>query len=125
MLYDSQLEHDFAEAADKADTNVVCFLKFPTWYKIPTPVGSYEPDFGVVLKRKSLRENSDKDYYFVVEIKGTNDINDAKALTPHEVARMECAIKHFASLGIDVEYKAPIKDFETFQKQAEQYIRNN
>lgn len=124
MLYDSQLEHDFAEAADKADTHVACFLKFPAWYKIPTPVGSYEPDFGVVLKRKSLRGSSEKDYYFVVEIKGTNEMNDTKALTPHEVARMKCAIKHFASLGIDVEYKAPVKDFDTFQKQAEQSIRN-
>ncbi|MDQ7737821.1 DEAD/DEAH box helicase family protein [Prevotella corporis] len=118
-LYDSLLERDFARDADEEDKSVVCFLKFPTWYKIPTPIGEYIPDFGVVLKRKRLSNADEKEYYFVVEIKGTNDINDQKALTPHEVARIKCAIRHFDALGIDVQYKAPIKDFETFTKQTE------
>ncbi len=118
-LYDSLLERDFARDADEEDRNVACFLKFPTWYKIPTPIGNYEPDFGVVLKRKRLTEANDKEYYFVVEIKGTNDINDQKALTPHEIARIKCAIRHFDALGVDVQFKAPIKDFETFTRQTE------
>lgn len=57
--------------------------------------------------------------YFVVEIKGTNDINNPKALTLHEIARIKCAIRHFDALGVDVQFKAPIKDFETFTKQTE------
>ena len=125
-LYDSGLERDFAVDADKNENQkVVCFLKFPSWYKIPTPIGNYEPDFGVVLKRVSLRNNQDQqEYYFVVEIKGTNDINDKKALTPHEIARMEFAKKHFNSLGIEAVYKAPIREFSTFMAQAEQTINN-
>lgn len=126
-LFDSNLERDFAREADKTtNTDVLCFLKFPDWYKIPTPIGNYEPDFGIVLRRKELRSpNEDKEYYFVVEIKGTDDITDTKALTPHEIARIQCAVKHFRALGIEAYYKAPIKEYETFKAQADQTINSN
>lgn len=125
-LYDSTIERTFAEKADSAtNTDVVCFLKFPTWYKIPTPIGDYEPDFGVVLRRKQLLGNQDeKEYYFVVEIKGTEDITDIRALTPHERARMECAFKHFRALGIEAHYKAPIKEYDTFKAKAVETINS-
>ena len=125
-LYDSGFERQFAIDADNKNehSDVVCFLKFPTWYKIPTPIGNYEPDFGVILKRVSLKPNQDQqEFYFVVEIKGTNDISDKKALTEHEKARIECAIKHFRSLGIEAAYKAPIREYSTFKAQAEQTIK--
>ena len=126
-LYDSNLEKEFAKEADKiTNTEVLCFLKFPAWYKIPTPIGNYEPDFGVVLHKRALSNPSeDKEYYFVVEIKGTNDIDDTRALTPHEIGRIKCAIKHFKSLGIEAYYKAPFKEYETFKAQANQTINNN
>lgn len=126
-LYDSLYEKEFAKEADKiTNTEVLCFLKFPSWYKIPTPIGNYEPDFGVVLHKRLLSSpNEDKEYYFVVEIKGTDDINDTRALTPHEIGRIKCAVKHFKSLGIEAYYKAPIKEYETFKAQANQTINNN
>ena len=126
-LYDSLYEKEFAKEADKiTNTEVLCFLKFPSWYKIPTPIGNYEPDFGVVLHKRQLSTpREDKEYYFVVEIKGTDDINDTRALTPHEIGRIKCAVKHFKSLGIEAYYKAPIKEYETFKAQANQTINNN
>lgn len=126
-LYDSLYEKEFAKEADKiTNTEVLCFLKFPSWYKIPTPIGNYEPDFGVVLHKRQLSTpHEDKEYYFVVEIKGTDDINDTRALTPHEIGRIKCAVKHFKSLGIEAYYKAPIKEYETFKAQANQTIINN
>jgi len=127
-LYDSKYEHDFALEADN-DTKhpeIVCFLKFPSWYRIPMPqpIGNYyEPDFGVVLKRKSLKENQrTKEYYFVIEIKGTNDLSDQRALTPHEVARIKCAVEHFRSLGIEAVYKAPIREYSKFEEEADKTI---
>jgi type III restriction enzyme len=125
-LYDSGYEKEFARKADSTtNTDVLCFLKFPTWYKIPTPIGNYEPDFGVVLHKKQLLGNGeDKEYYFVVEIKGTEDLTDIRALTPHEKARIEFAVKHFRSLGIESYYKAPIKEYETFEAQAKQTINS-
>lgn len=126
-LYNSLYEREFAKEADKiTNTEVLCFLKFPSWYKIPTPIGNYEPDFGVVLHKRLLSSpNEDKEYYFVVEIKGTDDINDTRALTPHEIGRIKCAVKHFKSLGIEAYYKAPIKEYDTFKAQANQTINNN
>lgn len=126
-LYDSILEKEFAKEADKiTNTEVLCFLKFPSWYKIPTPIGNYEPDFGVVLHKRLLSSpDEDKEYYFVVEIKGTNNINDTRALTPHEIGRIKCAVKHFKSLGIEAYYKSPIKEYDTFKAQANQTINNN
>jgi hypothetical protein len=37
--------------------------------------------------------------FFVVEVKGTHDLDDPKALTPEEVLKIECAARHFEALG--------------------------
>ena len=77
----------------------------------------------MVQKRVSLLNNQDQqEYYFVVEIKGTNVINDKKALTPHELARIKCAVEHFRSLGIEAVYKAPIREYSKFEEEASKTI---
>ena len=117
MLVDSYVESLFALATDN-DDEVICFMKLPAYYKIATPIGDYNPDFGIVMKRKSLRYEKESEFYFVIETKGTNDINDKKALKESEVYKIECALKHFATLGVDVQYKAPIKDYQYFKEDA-------
>jgi type III restriction enzyme len=117
MLIDSDVERKFAIGAD-LDDELICFLKLPSYYKIPTPIGEYEPDFGVVMKRKQLRDGKESEFYFVIETKGTNDINDKKALKESEVYKIQCAIKHFRALGVEVKYKAPVKDYMHFKQQA-------
>jgi len=117
MLTDSDIERKFALGAD-LDDEVVCFMKLPTYYKIPTPIGNYNPDFGIVMKRKSLRNGKESEFYFVIETKGTNDINDKKALKESEIYKIECAVKHFATLGVEVQYKAPVKDYQYFKTEA-------
>lgn len=117
MLVDSYTESLFALATDN-DDEVICFMKLPAYYKIPTPIGNYNPDFGIVMKRKSLRDGKESEFYFVIETKGTNDIHDKKALKESEVYKIECALKHFATLGVDVHYKAPVKDYQYFKEDA-------
>jgi type III restriction enzyme len=117
-IVDSFIESDFATRAD-FDSDIVCFLKLPSYYKIKTPIGNYEPDFGIVMKRKSLKTGEENDFYFVVETKGTNDLYDKKALTESEAYKIKCAMKHFERLGVEVHYKAPIKEYPTFKKQAD------
>lgn len=117
MLIDSDVERKFAIGADR-DDELVCFLKLPSYYKIPTPIGEYEPDFGIVMKRKQLRDGKESEFYFVIETKGTNDINDKKALKESEVYKILCAVKHFNALGVDVKYKAPVKDYMYFKDEA-------
>jgi len=118
MLVDSHVEHQFALATD-LDDEVVCFLKLPSYYKIQTPIGEYEPDFGIVMKRKRLRNGKESEFYFVIETKGTNDINNKKALKESEVYKIKCAVKHYAKLGVEVQYKAPVKDYQYFKTEAQ------
>lgn len=121
MLIDSDVERKFSLEADK-DTEVVCFLKLPSWYKIKTPIGPYEPDFGLIMKRKSLKDGNQSEFYFVIETKGTNDINDKKALKESEKYKIECAMVHFRSLGLEVHYKAPVKEYNYFKTEADKDI---
>jgi type III restriction enzyme len=121
MLIDSDVERQFSLGAER-DPEIVCFIKLPSWYKIKTPIGEYEPDFGLVMKRKSLKSGDESEFYFVIETKGTNNINDKKALTESEVYKIKCAMKHFSILGVDVHYKAPIKDYQIFRTEADKTI---
>jgi type III restriction enzyme len=121
MLIDSDVEGLFSKTADR-DPQVVCFLKLPSYYKIKTPIGNYEPDFGLVMKRKSLKSGNEAEFYFVIETKGTNDINDTKALTESEIYKIKCAMKHFKQLGVPVYYEAPVKEYTYFKGEADKKI---
>ena len=123
MLVDSDVERTFALATDE-DDEVICFMKLPAYYEIPTPIGNYNPDFGIVMKRKHLRDGKESEFYFVIETKGTNDINDKKALKESEVYKINCAMKHFAILGVEIQYKAPVKDYHFFKDDAANYMSN-
>jgi len=121
MLVDSFVESRFAEQTDM-DNEVICFMKLPAYYKIQTPIGEYNPDFGIVMKRKSLKDGNESEFYFVIETKGTNDINDKKSLKESEIYKIQCALKHFATLGVDVQCKAPVKDYQYFKTEANKTI---
>jgi len=102
---DSTHEKNFAQAADK-DAHLVCLLKLPDGYVISTPVGNYTPDFGLVFKQRgdramelSPQTPEQQGEFFVVEVKGTHDLADPKALSPEEVLKIECAARHFEALG--------------------------
>lgn len=116
VAYGSSIEQSFTKAAER-DNEVVCFLKLPKCYRIPTPIGHfYEPDFGLVLKRRNLTSGDEREYYFVIETKNTSNLEDRKALTDSERWKIKCALKHFDALGIEakldyVPYVAPVKDY--------------
>jgi type III restriction enzyme len=123
IVWDSEIEQSFAVNADD-DPEIVCFLKLPSFYIIKTPVGDYNPDFGIVIKKQSIRNENKAEYYFVIETKGTNDINDRKSLAEDEIYKIRCAIKHFEALGIEtkINYIAPVKEYETFKSKVEECV---
>jgi type III restriction enzyme len=124
---DSGIEKTFAETAD-ADNQIVCILKLPKAYRIQTPIGFYEPDFGIVLKRKEIGEGCDEEYHFVVETKGTAKLGDMKSLKESETYKMNCALRHFKALGVELKltgediYKAPVKEYSSFKREAAETI---
>ncbi len=104
---DSDFEKRFAEAADK-DIQLTCLLKLPSGYRVPTPVGDYNPDFGLVFKQsghRAMELAADTDLeseFFVVEVKATHDLNDKKVLRDDEILKIRCAAEHFKALGFVV-----------------------
>ena len=114
--YSSLPERSFAVSAE-ADNEVICFLKLPKCYRIATPIGYYEPDFGIVLLRRNPRSGGKHEYYFVIGTKNTGDLEDRAALTESERWNIKCAMKHFDALGIEARleyrpYAAPVKDYQ-------------
>jgi type III restriction enzyme len=63
LKFDSKVEKNFANAMDNGQ--VVVYAKLPNDFKIPTPLGGYNPDWAVVFERTDK-----KNIYFVAETKG-------------------------------------------------------
>ena len=60
---DSNVEKEFAKAMDNGQ--IIVYAKLPNEFKIPTPMGKYNPDWAVVFERIDR-----KNIYFVAETKG-------------------------------------------------------
>lgn len=72
---------------------VKVYAKLPGWFKIPTPLGTYNPDWAVLLEIDGLER-----LYFVVETKDslfTDDLRD------QETAKIACGEAHFHALVRD------------------------
>ncbi|MDY0012018.1 MAG: DEAD/DEAH box helicase family protein [Rhodocyclaceae bacterium] len=92
VVYDSATERDFADALEK-DDDVVLYAKLPGWFKVPTPLGSYNPDWAVLVNKDGTRR-----LYFVVETKSSLFTDD---LRNKESAKIECGKAHFQALAVD------------------------
>jgi type III restriction enzyme len=90
VVFDSDVERQFAEFLDGRD-DVKYFMKLPPKFKIPTPVGDYNPDWAIIK-----REGEKDQIYMIRETKSTNEF--AK-MRPSEVAKIKSAKKHFEAIG--------------------------
>jgi type III restriction enzyme len=88
--YDSEVERQFAKDLD-SNENVKLFVKLPSWFRIDTPIGPYNPDWAFVTEH-------DEKLYFVRETKGTLDSEDRRT---KENQKINCGRRHFESLGVD------------------------
>jgi type III restriction enzyme, res subunit len=92
VVYDSMVERDFADALEKNDA-IKLYAKLPGWFKVPTPLGSYNPDWAVLVE-----EDGAQRLYFVVETKSSLFADD---LRDKESAKIECGKAHFQALAAD------------------------
>lgn len=108
-IYDSEVERDFALDLERCP-EVKLFAKLPDWFRIPTPLGTYNPDWAVVVEREG-----EKKLYFVVETKGTNLLSE---VPEEQREKIRCGQAHFAAISADAGsgcgYIAPVKDFTSF-----------
>ena len=94
---DSSVESEFAKACE-SDDQIRFYFKLPDWFKIPTPIGNYNPDWAVVFE-------DDKRVYFVAETKETGTPSvDIYKLRIEEQQKIKCAEAHFRQFN-DVKYR--------------------
>jgi type III restriction enzyme len=97
--YDSEIEKRFAESLD-AREDIKLFVKLPSWFRVDTPIGTYNPDWAIV-------KHGDDTLYLVRETKG---IKDFEKLRNIEADKIRCATRHFEELKVD--FKTVVKASE-------------
>ncbi len=96
VVYDSTNEQNFAKYFEDNES-VKLYAKLPGWFKITTPLGSYNPDWAVLINK-----DDEEKLYFVIETKA--NISE-EALRPTEKQKIACGHEHFKALGDDVAFK--------------------
>jgi type III restriction enzyme len=88
--YESEIEKQFAKDLDDNE-NVRLFVKLPSWFRIDTPIGPYNPDWAFVTEQNEM-------LYFVRETKSTLDSEERRS---RENQKITYGRKHFETLGVD------------------------
>lgn len=91
VIYQSDTERTFAEDLEKNEA-IKVYAKLPGWFKIPTPLGTYNPDWAVLVDKPEGER-----LYLVVETKSglfTDDLRDK------ESAKINCGKAHFQALAV-------------------------
>ena len=92
VVYDSAgIERGFAEQLEKNEA-VKVYAKLPGWFKVLTPLGTYNPDWAVLVDK-----DGEERLYFVVETKSTLFTDD---LRYKEGAKIKCGEAHFKDLAV-------------------------
>ena len=92
VFTDSKNERDFVKDLDTG-TEVVVYAKLPRSFFIPTPVGSYNPDWAIAFQQGAV-----KHVYFIAETKGTMSSMELRKI---EECKIDCARKFFTKITSD------------------------
>ncbi len=90
VIYQSDAERTFAEQMEGNEA-IKVYAKLPGWFKIPTPLGPYNPDWAILVEKGGAER-----LYFVVETKGSLFVDD---LRDNEAGKMACGRAHFKALA--------------------------
>jgi type III restriction enzyme len=104
VAFDSEGEELFARNLETRN-DVKVFAKLPSWFKIDTPLGGYNPDWAIVIG-----EEGGDVLYLVRETKFVEDIGN---LRPSETQKIALGKKHFQAIGFnnfDVATKEDLND---------------
>jgi type III restriction enzyme len=105
VVYDSNIESKLATQFEESK-NISVYAKLPDWFKIDTPLGTYNPDWAVLWK-----DNEEEKLFFVVESKGSTGFFD---LRPKEQAKINCGKKHFHTIGSEMIVASSISEVLDF-----------
>lgn len=108
VVWDSGIESSLSKEFER-NTNIKTYAKLPSWFRIDTPLGSYNPDWAVLFEK-----DNEERLFFVVESKGTMGFD---FLRPVEQGKIICGKSHFKELAsqtgkkISLELVSNIDDF--------------
>ena len=89
VVYQSDTERTFSDQLEK-NSAIKVYAKLPAWFKVPTPLGTYNPDWALLVEKDGAER-----LYFVVETKSGLFADD---LRDKERAKIECGKAHFRAL---------------------------
>lgn len=98
VVLDSAVEKQFAQYLDGRE-DIKLFMKLPDKFRIPTPVGDYNPDWAII----KIEDGVDR-LYLVRETKSSQDPSKRR---PSENAKITAAMKHFEAIGVDYAVGSP------------------
>ncbi len=100
VIYDSEIERSFVEGLEHRN-DVKVYLKLPPWFKVPTPVGDYTPDWAIVMEDLDVQGNpTGKPLLYLV--RETKSSTWKTSLRPDERLKIVCGEHHFrGTLGVD------------------------
>lgn len=91
FVYDSDVEKRFAEKLESTEP-VKFYVKLPAWFKVPTPVGTYNPDWALVWEEIDQFGDAGQKLYLVRETKGSTNLAE---LYLAEQRKIKCGSRHF------------------------------
>ena len=98
IVWQSEIEKKFVEKLKKRK-DVRLFIKLPSWFKVATPVGQYNPDWGLVMEEVDAFGDRGPLLYLVRETKSTTVADELRGT---ENQKIHCAERHFGgALGVD------------------------
>jgi type III restriction enzyme len=99
VVFDSAGEREFAESLE-ASSRVALYTKLPPKFVIDTPLGTYNPDWAIVMKGEDNKER----LYLIRETKFAENRTKQEIidnLRQEEKQKIECGRKHFNAIGVD------------------------
>jgi type III restriction enzyme len=108
---DSEFEKEVSNYLNSSDEQIKLYLKMPDWFKIDTPIGTYNPDWGIITEKRDTQGKYEKTLYFMVETKAKKDTD----LGRNEYLKIKCGQRHFKVLEIPFKVVKTISELDDLE----------
>ena len=111
VIFDSDVEEQFVKDLESLDY-VKLYLKLPSFFTVPTPIGEYNPDWAIVLEPRDEygKPTGEQKLCLVRETKSTTNLDE---LRPDEARKVRCGERHFKdALGVNYKLIKSIEELE-------------